>query len=88
VRGRRGTRNRRERPHRHSGLRDDVALHLPAGAAGVAVPLAALVGVAAGLAAGALPRARHAHHENPNHKHPAATASAAHAPTGEKGGPQ
>lgn len=59
-----------------------------AGAAGVAVPLAALVGVAAGLAAGALPRARHAHHENPNHKHPAATASAAHAPTGEKGGPQ
>lgn len=59
-----------------------------AGAAGVAVPLAALVGVAAGLAAGALPRARHAHHENPNHKHPAPTASAAHAPTGEKGGPQ
>ena len=59
-----------------------------AGAAGVAVPLAALVGVAAGLAAGALPRARHAHHEDPNHKRPAATATTAHAPTGEKGGPQ
>ena len=59
-----------------------------AGAAGVAVPLAALVGVAAGLAAGALPHARHAHHDDPNHKRPAATAAAAHAPTGEKGGPQ
>lgn len=59
-----------------------------AGAAGVAVPLAALVGVAAGLAAWALPRARHAHHDDPNHKRPAATAAATHAPTGEKGGPQ
>ena len=59
-----------------------------AGAAGVAVPLAALVGVAAGLAAGAIPRARHAHHDDPNHKRSAATAAAVHAPTVEKGGPQ
>lgn len=59
-----------------------------AGAAGIAVPVAALVGVAAGLAAGALPRAHHAHHGKPNHKRPAATATTAHAPTGEKGGPQ
>ena len=59
-----------------------------AGAAGVAVPLAALVGVAAGLAAGALPRARRAHHDDPNHKRPAATVTTAHAPTVEKGGPQ
>lgn len=59
-----------------------------AGAAGIAVPVAALAGVAAGLAAGALPRARRTHHGEPTHKRPATTATAAQAPTGEKGGPQ
>lgn len=58
-----------------------------AGAAGVAVPVAALAGVAAGLAAGALPRTRHGRHNRHelNHERPAA---AANAPTGEKDGPR
>ena len=59
-----------------------------AGAAGIAVPVAALAGVAAGLAAGALPHAHRTHHDEPTHKRPAATTAAAHAPTGEKDGPQ
>lgn len=64
-----------------------------AGAAGVAVPVAALAGVAAGLAAGALPHARRTHRarragqnsQELNHERPAA---AADAPTGEKDGPR
>ncbi|MGO5211251.1 AzlC family ABC transporter permease [Parafannyhessea sp. LCP21S3_E6] len=58
-----------------------------AGAAGVAVPVAALLGVAAGLAAGALPHARRGRHNRHelNHERPAA---AANAPTGEKDGPR
>lgn len=58
-----------------------------AGAAGIAVPVAALFGVAAGLAAGALPHARRGRHNRHelNHDRPAA---AANAPTGEKDGPR
>ena len=59
-----------------------------AGAAGVAVPVAALAGVAAGLVAGALPHAHHTRHGKPNRRRPAATVATSHAPTGEKGGPQ
>ena len=114
VRGRRGTRNRRERPHRHRGLRDDVALHLPAvrpaahpphgggGRGGGAHGRRVQVGGSRGsrrsprracgcrgrTCRGGAARARHAHHDDPNHKRPAATATTAHAPTGEKGGPQ
>lgn len=58
-----------------------------AGAAGIAVPVTALAGVAAGLAAGALPHARRGRHNchELNHERPAA---AANAPAGEKDGPR